>query len=73
MEDWKYLNTQYPNFRNDPSYIKHKGKPWITIWGVGFNDNRKYSLNYCLELVNFLKSGEFGGNSVMLGTPRYWR
>lgn len=45
MEDWKYLNTQYPNFRNDPSYIKHKGKPLITIWGVGFNDNRKYSLN----------------------------
>lgn len=45
MQDWKYLNTQYANFRNDASYIKHKGKPLITIWGVGFNDNRKYTLN----------------------------
>jgi hypothetical protein len=44
MEDWKYLSEQYPNFTNSSNYIKHLGKPLVTIWGVGFNDNRKYTL-----------------------------
>lgn len=44
MEDWKFLSQQYPNFTSSSNYIKHKGKPLLSIWGVGFNDNRKYSL-----------------------------
>ena len=56
MEDFKYLRNTY-NFTNSPSYIKHKGKPLVTIWGVGFNDNRKYALTECAELLDFLKNG----------------
>ncbi len=72
MEDFKYLKNTY-HFTDSPFYVHHKGKPLVTIWGVGFNDNRKYSLTECAELLDFLKNGEYGGHSVMLGVPRYWR
>jgi len=62
---------------NDPrkssSYIHHNGKPVIAIWGVGFSDDRGYSLETCMELVRFLKDDPvYGGNAVMLGVPYYW-
>lgn len=69
MDDYNFLKATY-DFRNHGSYIRHKGKPLIVIWGVGFNDGRHYSLAECDQLVNFLKAD---GNSVMVGTPRYWR
>lgn len=72
MKDWEYLNSQI-DFRSDSSYIKHEGKPLIAVWGVGFSDHRNYTLNDCQQLVEFLKSGKYGGNSVMLGVPRFWK
>lgn len=72
MEDWKRLvDEKYPS---DPAYQKHKGKPVVTVWGFGFNDGRKYTLAEGLKLVDFLKNdAKYGGNTVMLGIPTYWR
>ena len=42
----------------------------MAVWGVGFNDNRQYSLTECLELVQALKAD---GCTVMLGIPSWWR
>ena len=42
----------------------------MAVWGVGFNDDRKYTVAECRELVEFLKSD---GCSVMLGVPTGWR
>lgn len=59
---------------NDPSYARYRNKPIVAIWGVGFNDQRAYSLQECQKLIQFLKSPILGGShAVMLGVPYYWR
>ena len=54
----------------NPSYLYHNGKPLVVIWGVGFNDNRRYNLNDAEIIIDQLKSKGF---SVMLGVPTHWR
>ena len=55
---------------------KHiNGKPLVVIWGLGFPDRpydiRKIGVN---RLIDFLKNDpEYGGCSVMLGVPTYFR
>lgn len=51
-------------------YLYQNSKPMIVLWGVGFNDNRPYSLTDIEELMNGLKEKGF---SIMLGVPTYWR
>ncbi|MGC3961003.1 MAG: glycoside hydrolase family 71/99-like protein [Verrucomicrobiota bacterium] len=73
MDDWKLLVDRM-QITKDPAYLQHNGKPVVTVWGIGFNDNRKYTLPECLELVKFLKDDpKYGGNTVMLGVPTHWR
>lgn len=59
----------------DRNYIQHNGKPLISIWGIGFNDGRKYTLKESDKLVSVLKDKtELGVEfSVMLGVPHKWR
>jgi hypothetical protein len=46
----------------------------VAVWGLGFNDGRKYTLADGAALVRFLKDDPtYGGNTVMLGVPTYWR
>jgi hypothetical protein len=68
-EDWKMLRNKM-NMGNDPAYLHHEGKPLVAIWGIGFNDKRKYTLKECRALVEFFKAD---GCSVMLGVPTGWR
>ncbi len=49
-------------------YLHHNDKPLIVLWGVGFNDNRPYSLDDIEALMNGLKQKGF---SIMLGVPTY--
>lgn len=51
-------------------YLHQNNKPLITIWGVGFNDGREYSLDDIEVLISGLKDMGF---SIMLGVPTYWR
>ena len=69
MDDWRALRTQM-RVTDDPAYLRHRGKPLVAVWGVGFNDDRKYTTAECRELVEFLKKD---GCTVMLGTPTGWR
>lgn len=46
MNDYNFLKATY-DFRNHGLYVRHKGKPLVVVWGVGFNDGRKYSLEEC--------------------------
>ena len=73
-KDWNELQTEFKLFSNteNPTYIRHNKKPLLTIWGTGFNDNRKYSIADVQQLVNKLKGPE-KKVSIMLGTPYYWR
>jgi hypothetical protein len=73
MEDWKLLVDRM-QITKDPAYLHHAGKPVVAVWGLGFNDHRKYSLEEGMELVKFLKDDpHYGGCTVMLGVPAYWR
>ena len=73
IEDWKLLIDKMQITR-DKAYLHHKGRPVVGVWGVGFNDNRRYSLAECRQLVKFLKSDrKYGANTVVLGVPTGWR
>jgi hypothetical protein len=69
IADWHRLQRDM-RVTNDAAYLRHRGKPLVAVWGVGFNDNRAYTLAECRKLVAVLKHE---GCSVMLGVPTYWR
>ncbi|HEY3325431.1 MAG TPA: glycoside hydrolase family 71/99-like protein [Planctomycetota bacterium] len=73
MDDWKAL-VDNMEITKDPAYQQHNGKPVVALWGFGFSDKRKYTLSEGMELVSFFKSDpKYGGCTVMLGVPTYWR
>ena len=57
----------------DPAYLHHDGKPVVAIWGVGFNDGRKYNLERHKKSSISSERPTYGGRTVMLGVPTYWR
>jgi hypothetical protein len=69
IADWRKLRHEM-RVTDDASYLRHRGQPLVAVWGVGFNDDRKYTLAECRRLVEFLKND---GCSVMLGVPVGWR
>jgi hypothetical protein len=72
-DDWKLLVDRM-KITSDRAYLHHRGKPVVAIWGIGFNDGRKYSLDECETLIRFLKSDpKYGGNLVLVGVPAGWR
>lgn len=72
LNDIDLLEEKYKmKTRTDhPFYLYHNGKPLVAVWGVGFNDNRKYGLNEAEKIVKGLTDR---GYSVMIGVPTYWR
>jgi hypothetical protein len=76
VEDWKLLADRMHLGKDpkDPAYLRHKGKPVVAVWGIGFNDGRRYTLTECERLVDFLKGDkQYGGCTVLLGVPTGWR
>jgi hypothetical protein len=76
ISDWKVLvdSLKITGGGDKQTYLYHDGKPLVVLWGVGFNDNRRYTLAGVEKMVDFLKNDpEYGGCSVMLGVPTYWR
>lgn len=73
-QDWKELQSAFNLFDNKthPTYLRHNKKPLVVLWGVGFNDNRRYTTANVDQLVGKLKGPE-KRVSVMLGVPYYWR
>jgi len=67
--DWRKLRNEM-RVTDDAAYLKHRGKPLVTVWGIGFNDQRRYTLAECRELVEWFKAED---SSVMIGVPTYWR
>jgi hypothetical protein len=75
IADWKTL-LRTTRLTSDPSYLRHRGKPLLALWGCGFKDDDKArpSLADWREILNFLKNDpESGGLAIMLGVPSFWR
>jgi hypothetical protein len=66
--DWKQL--MHDGVTKGSRYLHHNGKPLVAVWGVGFSDDRDYTLAECGDLIDVLKSE---GCAVMLGVPSWWR
>jgi len=54
----------------NPSYLYHNGRPLVAVWGVGFNDHRRYGIDEAQTIISGLKKL---GYSIMLGVPTHWR
>jgi len=76
IADWKELvDTLKVTSQATNNYLYHRGKPLVTIWGLGFPD-RGYNIRDIGidKVIAFLKNDpEYGGCSVMLGVPTYFR
>jgi hypothetical protein len=73
IEDWKLLVGRM-KIGKDAAYLRHGGRPVVAVWGVGFNDGRRYTLEECERLMEFLKDDrEDGGFTLLLGVPTGWR
>ena len=69
QEDWRRLRREM-QITKDPAYLQHEGQPVVSVWGIGFSDNRPYTLRECRKLIVFLKRD---GCAVMIGVPTWWR
>jgi hypothetical protein len=77
IQDWKELVDvlKITAQGTNQTYLYHRGKPLVVIWGLGFPDRpydiRKIGIE---KLISFFKSDPaYGGCSVMLGVPNYFR
>lgn len=72
LEDIKNVAATHKLFKHEanPSYLYHNGKPLVTVWGIGFNDRRRYGLEEGARIIRGLKEMGF---SVMIGVPTNWR
>lgn len=80
-KDWKDLvdSGKVLVKGGDAAWLRHKGRPVIGLWGVGFRNDamnvaRHYGLDECAQLINFFKNDpQYGGCAVLIGVPGYWR
>jgi hypothetical protein len=77
IQDWKELvdELKITSQGTNQTYLYHKGKPLVAIWGLGFPD-RSYNIRHIGmdKLIDFLKNDpQYGGCAVMLGVPNYFR
>jgi hypothetical protein len=75
IADWKRVHAEFhlTDPARNPAYLRHRGKPLVALWGLGFSD-RAPMLDEWQKLITFLKEDpEFGGCSLMVGVPTYWR
>jgi hypothetical protein len=68
QSDWAYL-TSTMRITNSTRYLRHKGKPVVVVWGLGFSGVAVPPADAQTIINNFKASG----CTVMGGVPYYWR
>jgi hypothetical protein len=71
--DWKSL-VDGLKVTGSPSYLRHKQKPLLAIWGLGFTD-RPGTASQASQLITYLKTGapvEYQA-TLLGGVPTNWR
>ena len=77
QDDWKYL-VDSVKVTSHSNYLRHKGKPVLSVWGMGLNDVDKHPPVHpedARRLVEWFESGAPAKYRVtyMGGTPARWR
>ena len=72
--DWMHLVDDL-NITLNPFYLKHKGRPLIGIYGIGFDMYSYATPEEAQELIDWFHSGapEKYRATVMCGVPESWR
>ena len=76
IADWKNLvdSMKLTSGGDRQTYLYHRGKPLVALWGAGFNDHRAYTATSVQRIMQFLQHDPvYGGCSILLGIPTYWR
>ena len=72
LEDIDSIAVRHNLFdhKANPSYLYHNGKPLVAVWGIGFNDRRRYGFEEAETIINGLRER---GYSILIGVPTNWR
>ena len=72
LADWRRL-TDVERITDSPSYLRHRDKPLLAIWGLGFKD-RPLGPDQASQLIKALQSGDGSpAVTVLGGVPSGWR
>jgi len=75
-EDWKYL-VDVMKITSHPNYLHHNGKPVLSVWGMGLNDDRRppKDPDVAKRIIEWFKrkAPERYRVTYMGGTPSRWR
>jgi hypothetical protein len=74
-DDWAHLVDDDPlKITTSPSYLKHKGKPLLAIWGLGFKTNPG-TASQAKEIITHFQTDPPDNHQVTLlgGIPANWR
>jgi hypothetical protein len=76
-DDWVYLVDEL-KVTAHPNYQRHKGKPVVSVWGIGLNDGNNHppvNPQEAKDLIQWFRSGAAPQYRVtyMGGTPARWR
>ena len=66
--DWTEL-TQSNHLTGSPSYMRHRGKPVVGLWGFGL---RPISPPQALDLIRVFRTAATPA-TIVAGVPAYWR
>jgi len=52
LEDWRRLVARMKVGRDprDKAYLRHRGRPVVAVWGIGFSGRRRYTIAECGEI-----------------------
>lgn len=72
QQDWRYL-VETHKVTAHPRYLRHNGKPVVSVWGIGLNDTRHppSTPDAALALIRWFQAE--AGVAYIGGTPAYWR
>ncbi|KAH8822899.1 hypothetical protein DL96DRAFT_1619691 [Flagelloscypha sp. PMI_526] len=71
QHDWPHI-VRTKGVLDSPNYLRHEGKPVLSLWGLGFGGNN-HSPWLVHEIVTFLRNNTPGGLYLIAGSPTHWR
>jgi len=72
QNDWNYLVNDL-HITGSRSYLHHKGKPVVSVWGMGLSDRSHPPSDTAAALAMIHWFQTTGGATYIGGTPAFWR